>query len=70
MPKSSERFQKPWHILWGMFFLKIYPIQDSPVASFNFDKENYRKLYWVGIKILTGLKNVSRWFLLLLTNAS
>ena len=43
---------KAYHLLWVLYFLKVYPLQDCAEVFFNVDHKTYRFWVWRLIKCL------------------
>ena len=43
---------KPIHLLWALYFLKVYPTEDLAANLFGTSRETYRKWVWKVIGLL------------------
>lgn len=59
----------PVHLLWTLYFLKHYGIEEANAAFVGCDEKTYRKWCWICIDALSELDLVSQLFLCCACNA-
>lgn len=49
----------PKHLLWALFFLKVYSNEHVSSVSASADEKTVRKWQWIFVKLMAGLRIVS-----------